>query len=175
MWENRPLTNLWASTACYRDNLVFLKVSVLQIFLPKLCIYFIDSFLVYLRAPFLTRSLGSGSNLGPSDCEAECYPFNGVIPCVRRGVNILTLFLRLLLFHLQHAERESQNRNKKFWEQLIDYVPFIQHEPHRKQTSLTIPLLLRVFVAAVTFLASRCLATIGRNTHTSTKTGGRDL
>jgi hypothetical protein len=50
--------------------------------------------------------------------------------------------------------------HKKFWEELIAYFPFIRHGPHRKRCA-RIPLFLYALFAAVTFLPSRCLATIG--------------
>jgi hypothetical protein len=49
----------------------------------------------------------------------------------------------------------QQYNNKKFWEELIAYFPFIRHEPHRKRR------LQRFFFAAGTSLPSRYLATIG--------------
>jgi hypothetical protein len=51
----------------------------------------------------------------------------------------------------RRVEEEEKEKNKKFWEELITM----------KTMRPTILLLLRVFVTAVTFLPSRCLATIG--------------
>jgi hypothetical protein len=52
--------------------------------------------------------------------------------------------------------------NKKFWEELVTYFPLIRHGPHRKRR------LQHFFFAERTCLASRCLATSGKNTHTDT-------
>jgi hypothetical protein len=52
------------------------------------------------------------------------------------------------------------NENKKFWEELIAYFPFIRPGPHRR-TRPTVLLLLSVLVVAVTCLPSRYIATVG--------------
>jgi hypothetical protein len=59
-----------------------------------------------------------------------------------------------------------------FWE-LIPYFPLIRHGSHRKWRANSSFIVLCVFVAAVTCLPSRCLATIGG--YTDTQTDGRDL
>jgi hypothetical protein len=54
----------------------------------------------------------------------------------------------------------SQNTiNKKFWETLIVRFPLIRHGPHRKRRVQEFFIVSCVFVAAVTFSPSRCLAT----------------
>jgi hypothetical protein len=54
------------------------------------------------------------------------------------------------LIHLLHLFR-----NKKFWEEVIAYFPFIWHEPHRKWR------LQQFFVTAGTWLPRHGLSTIG--------------
>jgi hypothetical protein len=73
---------------------------------------------------------------------------------------------------------------KKFWEELMPYFPLMRHGSH-----IRVKLRLQqFFVAAGTFLLSRCLVTKGgmhlteplpnndrRDTHTDTLVNGRDL
>jgi hypothetical protein len=54
--------------------------------------------------------------------------------------------------------------NKKFWEELTSYFPFIRYGPRKKDTHNNYSIAACVFVAAITFSPSRCLATIG-DTH----------
>jgi hypothetical protein len=63
--------------------------------------------------------------------------------------------------------------NKKFWEELIAY--FTRYDKNLMENGESnYSYILRVFVAVVTWLPSRCLATIG-DTHTDTQTDGRDF
>jgi hypothetical protein len=50
------------------------------------------------------------------------------------------------------------NYNKKFWEEMIAYFPLIIHGPHVKYRVQNSSFDVRVFIAAVTCLPSRCLA-----------------
>jgi hypothetical protein len=50
--------------------------------------------------------------------------------------------------------------NKKFWEETIAYYPWYD-TGHFENTSNNSPIVGYVFVTAVTFLPSRCLAMIG--------------
>jgi hypothetical protein len=50
--------------------------------------------------------------------------------------------------------------NKKFWEELIAYFPSYDTYNIEKDASNNSSIVGRVFVTAVTFLPSRCLATI---------------
>jgi hypothetical protein len=51
-----------------------------------------------------------------------------------------------------------QEINKKFWEELIAYFPFIRHKPHRKRS--------RCLATIRGLLPSHCIATIGGDTQT---------
>jgi hypothetical protein len=75
-----------------------------------------------------------------------------------------------------------RGKNKKFWEELIAYFPFIRHRLHRKQR------FQEIFHAAGTSLPSRYLAmkeginfterlpsNDRKDTDAETPTGGRDL
>jgi hypothetical protein len=52
--------------------------------------------------------------------------------------------------------------NKKFWGELIAYFPWYDTGHIENEASNNSPIVACVFVTAVTFLPSRCLATIGR-------------
>jgi hypothetical protein len=52
-------------------------------------------------------------------------------------------------------------RNKKFWEELIVYFPRYDMDGIEDDASFSSSIVACVFVAAVTSLSSRCLATIG--------------
>jgi hypothetical protein len=52
-------------------------------------------------------------------------------------------------------------RNKKFWKELIAYYPWYYTDCIENDASNNSPIVACVFVAAVMFLLSRCLATIG--------------
>jgi hypothetical protein len=64
-------------------------------------------------------------------------------------------FGRMYCIHLQ-------SQNKKFWEELIAYFPWYDTGHIENDTSNNSSIVTCVFVTAVTFLPSRCLATIGR-------------
>jgi hypothetical protein len=51
--------------------------------------------------------------------------------------------------------------NRKFWEELIAYIPWHDTDRIENEASNNISIVACVLVAAVTFLPSRCLATIG--------------
>jgi hypothetical protein len=59
--------------------------------------------------------------------------------------------------------------NKKFWEELIAYFPWYDTD-HIENESNNSSIVAYVFVTAVTFLPSRCLATIGGYVDTYTHT-----
>jgi hypothetical protein len=63
-------------------------------------------------------------------------------------------------------------KNKKFWEELIVYFPWYDTGHIENDASNDSSIVACVFVAAVTFLPSRCLATVGihKPTHTQTAT-----
>jgi hypothetical protein len=75
--------------------------------------------------------------------------------------------------------------NKKFWEELIAYFPSYDTGHIENDSSNNSSIVACVFVTAVTFLPSRCLATIGGflrsrciatiGTHTHTQTDGRNF
>jgi hypothetical protein len=56
------------------------------------------------------------------------------------------------------------NNNNNFWNELIAYFPLIRYAPHGKNSSNNSSIVAYVFIAAITFLLSRRLATIG-DTH----------
>jgi hypothetical protein len=60
--------------------------------------------------------------------------------------------------------------NKKFWEQLIAYFPWYDTGHIENDASKNSYIVACVFVTAVTFLLSRCLAMIWENTQTHTHT-----
>jgi uroporphyrinogen-III synthase len=60
----------------------------------------------------------------------------------------------------------------KFWEEVIAYFPLIRHGPQENDASNIASIVAFVSVAAVTFLQSRCLATIVEQTH-GLRTDGR--
>jgi hypothetical protein len=65
---------------------------------------------------------------------------------------------------------------KKFWEELIAYFPSYDTGHTEKDESNNSSIVTRVFVTAVTFVPSRCLATIEKiHRHTHTYTQQRDL
>jgi hypothetical protein len=66
------------------------------------------------------------------------------------------------------------DNNKKFWEELIAYFPRYDTGHIKNDAPNNLFIVACVFVTAVTFLPSRCLATIG-DTYTDTQTDGRDF
>jgi hypothetical protein len=57
--------------------------------------------------------------------------------------------------------------NKKFWEELIAYFPWYDMGHIENDGSNNSSIIACVFVIAVTFLPSRCLAMIGGYTHSN--------
>jgi hypothetical protein len=55
----------------------------------------------------------------------------------------------------------KNNKNKKFWEELIAYISSYDTGRIENDVSNNSYIVACVFVTAVTFLPSRCLATIG--------------
>jgi hypothetical protein len=55
----------------------------------------------------------------------------------------------------------NEKENKKFWEELIAYFPWYDTDRIENGVSNKSSIVACVFVTAVTFLPSRCLATIG--------------
>jgi hypothetical protein len=67
------------------------------------------------------------------------------------------------------ATETTEDNNKKFWEELIAYFPWYDTGYIENDASNNSSIVACVFVTAVTFLPSRCLATTGRmhrHTHT---------
>jgi hypothetical protein len=58
--------------------------------------------------------------------------------------------------------------NKKLWEELIAYFPSYDTDRIENDVSNNYSIVACVFVTAVTFLLSRCLATIGGYTYRHT-------
>jgi hypothetical protein len=56
----------------------------------------------------------------------------------------------------------NQNSNKKFWEEIIAYFPWYDTSHIENDASNNSSIVACVFIIAVTFLPSRCLATIRR-------------
>jgi hypothetical protein len=65
----------------------------------------------------------------------------------------------LVLIHSHTLFRLISTGNKRLWEELISYFPFIWHNLHRKRR------LQQFFVVAATCLPGYCLATIGGYTY----------
>jgi hypothetical protein len=76
--------------------------------------------------------------------------------------------------------------NKKFWEEVIDYVPWYDTEHIQDDVSKNSYTVACVFVAVVTFIPCRCIAAIGKflssrclattgDTYIDTPTDGSDL
>jgi hypothetical protein len=59
------------------------------------------------------------------------------------------------------TERKKEKTNKKFWKELIDYFPWYDTARIENDASNNSYIVACVFVTTVTFLPSRCLATIG--------------
>jgi hypothetical protein len=68
----------------------------------------------------------------------------------RYGSRIITPWIHLL-----------ESVNKKFWEELIGYFPCYDTGQIEHDSSNNYSITVCLFVTAVTFLPSRCLATIG--------------
>jgi hypothetical protein len=66
--------------------------------------------------------------------------------------------------------KKYTEENKKFWEELIAYFPWYDTGHSENDASNNSSIVACVFVTAVTFLPSRCLATIGGNSQTHTQT-----
>jgi hypothetical protein len=74
-------------------------------------------------------------------------------------VIILHIFMQLIYFKY---DRFFFIKNKKFWEELIAYLPSYDTGHIENDASSNYTIVAGVFVTAVTFLPSRCLATVGR-------------
>jgi hypothetical protein len=72
------------------------------------------------------------------------------------------------------ASSDDRNRNKKFWEELIAYIPLYDTGRIENDVSNNSYIAACVFITAVKFLPSRCLATI-RGIHIQTQTDGGDI
>jgi hypothetical protein len=68
-----------------------------------------------------------------------------------------TCFITWITICILHDE---QTKNKKFWEKLIAYFPWYDTGHIENDASKNSSIIACVFVTAVTFLPSRCLATI---------------
>jgi hypothetical protein len=64
-------------------------------------------------------------------------------------------------------------KNKKLWQELFAYFPSVRHATYKNHTFNNYSIVC-VFVAPVTFLPSRCLATIS-DTHIDIQIDGRHL
>jgi hypothetical protein len=60
-------------------------------------------------------------------------------------------------------------KNKKFYEELFAYFPLKRHGPHIKNAYKISSGVACVFVVAITFLPSRCLATLGEYVYSLTE------
>jgi hypothetical protein len=67
----------------------------------------------------------------------------------------------LTLYSLEIESAQSTKKNKKFWEELIAYFPWYDTGHIENDASKNSSIVACVFITAVTFLPSRCLATIG--------------
>jgi hypothetical protein len=74
---------------------------------------------------------------------------------VVNGLEITCLISRFIFREFSSKETES----KKFLEELVAYFSFIRQEPAENDASSS-SIVVFLFVAAVTFLPNRCLATI---------------
>jgi hypothetical protein len=77
---------------------------------------------------------------------------------------LLCNIIRNVLVKVCHTSPDAVKRakyNKKFWEELIAYFPSYNTSHTEKDASNIYSIVVCVFVTAVTFLPSRCLATIG--------------
>jgi hypothetical protein len=72
-----------------------------------------------------------------------------------------TLDILIVQFLHQTSERLPQLRDKKFWEELIAYFPGYDTDHIGNEASNNSSIVACLFVTAVMFLPSRCLATIG--------------
>jgi hypothetical protein len=66
-----------------------------------------------------------------------------------------------LVVSSKHYYAWRKSKNKKFWEELIAFFPWYDTERAENDASNNSFIVEFVFVAAVTFLLSRCLKTIG--------------
>jgi hypothetical protein len=64
-------------------------------------------------------------------------------------------------FKVLFLEGTEGNKDKKFWEELIDHFPWYDTGHIENDASNNSSIVVRVFVTELTLLPSRCLATIG--------------
>jgi hypothetical protein len=77
--------------------------------------------------------------------------------------------LSVLLHRRQKINRKVKAKlNKKFWEELIVYFPWYDTGHIENDASNNSSIVSCVFVTVITFLASRCLVTIGGYTYRGT-------
>jgi hypothetical protein len=96
-----------------------------------------------------------------------------VEPCLETSRSYLRpkpciLYHSRLYFQSHLSLHNLRNRNKNFWEELIAYFPWCDADYIENDASNNSSIVECVFVTAVTFLPSRCLATIWtirRHTH----------
>jgi hypothetical protein len=63
----------------------------------------------------------------------------------------------------------TEENNKKFWEELIAYFPWYNMDYIENDVSNNSYIVACVFITVVTFLLSRCLATLGGYTYRHTE------
>jgi hypothetical protein len=78
------------------------------------------------------------------------------------------------LITIRNIDTIKKSNNKKVWEELIAYVLSYDTDHIENDVSNNCSIVACVFVAALMFLQSRCLATTGE-THTDTQTDGKNL
>jgi hypothetical protein len=109
-------------------------------FYPAICLDGLGESTKYIRCPGRTRT----ENLPTTVPLLGLFLFS----LVSRSIHFISL---LFLFW-----------NKKFWEELIAYFPWYDTGHIENDASNNSSLVACVFVTAVMFLPSRCLATIGK-------------
>jgi hypothetical protein len=73
-----------------------------------------------------------------------------------------------MLYILSISQQREINHNKKFWEEIIAYLPLYDTDRIKNDVSNNSSVVACVFVTVVTFLPSRYLATIGGYTYRNT-------
>jgi hypothetical protein len=103
---------------------------------------------------------------GRSSSALYCWPIlTKLMPDIIPTVPIRCFTLSELLFYLGciiYKYKKSLITNKKFWEELIAYFPWYDTGHIKNDASNNSSIVACVFVTAVKFLPSRCLAKIGR-------------
>jgi hypothetical protein len=71
-----------------------------------------------------------------------------------------------------HEKSLNENviKNKKFWEELVTYFPWVQHTPHKTWCVQQFLYCCMCITAMVTCLPSHCLSVMGRYTRVHTHT-----